>query len=64
MTRTCRACPQPHPIYMQAEPNWYRPTAMDNLRLAVGCLAQVAGALIASLVLWGLLFALLMGGTN
>ena len=64
MTRTCRSCSVPHPIYMQAEPNWYRPTAWDNVRLAVGCMAQLAGALIGSLVLWALLFALLMGGTN
>ena len=62
MTRTCKSCPVPHPMYLQAEPDWYRPSAAENVRLAVGCLAQMAGAILGAFVLWGLLVALFVGG--
>jgi hypothetical protein len=45
-----------------AEANWYRPSGWDNVRNLIGCAAQAAGALIASLLIWWLLFALFMGG--
>ena len=58
MTRICRACPQPHPIYMQAEPDWYRPSVGEQIKEAIGCAAQMAGILIAAVVVWLTVFAL------
>ena len=59
--RMCNTCGgrSHRPIY-QAEPNWYRTTARQQILNVVGCAAQVAGALIASLVIWALIVALLV----
>lgn len=58
MSRTCRACPQPHPIYLQAEPDWYRPSTVDQIKAAVGCLASMAGILIGAVLVWLAVFGL------
>ena len=52
MNRKCRACPQEHSIYLQAEPNWYRPSAREQFVDAIGCAASMAGILIAAVAIW------------
>ena len=67
MNRKCRACPQEHSIYLQAEPNWYRPTAREQFVDAVGCAASMAGILIFAVVLWLIAFGVavaLTGGSK
>ena len=64
MTRMCRACPNPHPLFLQAEPDWYRPSVGEQIQQAAGCLAHVAALLIGSLVIWGLLVVLFLGAAS
>ena len=52
MTRTCTSCPQPHPIYMQAEPNWYRPSTRQQVMDAIGCAFSMIGILALAVFLW------------
>ena len=56
MTRTCRACSQPHPVYRQAEP--YRASLSDQISDAAGCAFSMAGILLAAVVTWLVIFAL------
>lgn len=58
MTRTCRACPQPHPIYMQAEPDWYRASLSEQLSDAAGCAFSMAWILALAVFLWLTIFGL------
>ena len=52
MTRMCRACPNPHQLFLQAEPDWYRPSVGEQIKEAVGCFAQMLGILIAAVAIW------------
>ena len=61
IAKRCRACPQEHAIYLQAEPDWYRPTLAEQVQQVAGCLAHMVALVIASLVIWGLLIALFLG---
>ncbi len=57
--RMCNTCGgrSHRPIY-QAEPNWYRTTARQQILNVVGCAAQALGMVLVSLVLWALIFGL------
>ena len=55
---TCRACPQQHAVYLQAEPDWYRQSTGEQIKEAVGCAAQMAGILIGAVLLWLTAFGL------
>lgn len=46
--------------YRKPSYDWYRPTVWNQIEQAVGCLAMMAGILIAALVLWGLLVGLFL----
>ena len=52
MTRMCRACPNPHPLFLQAEPDWYRPSVGEQIQQAAGCAAQMAGIVVLAVLLW------------
>lgn len=58
MTRICRSCPQEHPIYTQALPDWYRPSIAEQISDAAGCAFSMGGILLAAVATWLVIFAL------
>ena len=51
-------------VYVRPVYTRYSPTLREEALSAIGCAAHMAGIVIGALVIWGLLFALFLGGAS